>query len=172
MAVTMGNILKAHNPKISKQGGEISRAAKCNCRDKPSCPLDGHCQQKNVLYRADVTTNDSSKVYIGISEPFIKSRIANHQKSFNDRKYEKDTCLSEHIWTLKDQGKVYSIKWSVVKRVGAWNSVKGRCGLCTTEKVEINCFKEKGILINKRFDLVSKCRHQNKYLLSKFSGVT
>ena len=168
----MGNILKLHNSKISKQEGEISSTPKCNCRDKPSCPLDGHCQQKNVLYRADVTTNDSSKVYIGISEPFIKSRIANHQKSFNDRKYEKDTCLSEHIWTLKDQGKVYSIKWSVVKRVGAWNSVKGRCGLCTTEKVEINCFKEKGILINKRFDLVSKCRHQNKYLLSKFSGVT
>ena len=167
----MRHILKQHNSKFLKQGGEISSTPKCNCRDKPSCPLDGHCQQKSVLYRAEVTTNDLKKVYIGISEPLLKSYIANHQKSFNDKKYEKDTCLSEYIWALKDQGKDYSIKWSVVKRVGAWNSVKGRCGLCTAEKVEINCFKKKNILINKRFDLVSKCRHQNKYLLSRFSGI-
>ena len=118
-----------------------------------------------------MSTNDSTKVYIGISEPMVKSRISNHKKSFNDRKYEKDTCLSEHVWGLNDQGKNFDIKWSIVKRVGAWNSVKGKCGLCTREKVEINCFKQKDILINKRFDLVSKCRHQNKYLLSKYSGV-
>ena len=119
-----------------------------------------------------MSTGDSNKVYIGICEPLIKERIANHNKSFNNRQYEKDTCLSEHIWGLKDQGRDYNIKWSVVKRVGAWNSVTGKCGLCTAEKVKINCFEQKEILINKRFDLVSKCRHQNKYLLSNYSGVS
>ena len=168
----MGNILKSQNAKVSKQGRENAPIPKCNCRNRLNCPLDGHCLQESVVYRADVSTNDSTKVYIGISEPMIKSRISNHVKSFHDRKYEKDTCLSEHIWGLKDQGKNYEIKWSIIKRVGAWNSVKGKCGLCTMEKVEINCFKKKNILINKRFDLVSKCRHQNKYLLSNWSGVS
>ena len=168
----MGRILKAHNSKVSKQGGENTPVPGCNCRNKPDCPLEGHCLQQSVVYRADVSTNDSAKVYIGISEPLIKTRISNHLKSFNDRQYEKDTCLSEHIWGLKDQGKEYKIKWSIVKRAAAWNSVRGKCGLCTMEKVTINCFRDRDILINKRFDLVSKCRHQNKYLLSMYSGVS
>ena len=168
----MGNILKAHNSKVSKQGGENAPTPGCNCRNKPNCPLDGHCLEQSVVYRADVSTTDSLRVYLGISEPIIKARISNHMKSFNDRQYEKDTCLSEYIWGLKDQGKQYEIRWSIVKRVGAWNSVRGKCSLCTMEKVMINCFKQKEILINKRFDLVSKCRHQNKYLLSKYSGVS
>ena len=88
-----------------------------------------------------MSTNDSEKAYLGISEPIIKARISNHMKSFNDRQYVKDTCLSEYIWGLKDQGKDYEIRWLIVKRVGAWNSVRGKCGLCTMEKVEIDHFK-------------------------------
>ena len=33
-------------------------------------------------------------------------------------------------------------------------------------------FSDKSKLINKRLDLVSKCRNENKYMLKNYSGVT
>ena len=38
-------------------------------------------------------------------------------------------------------------------------------------KVLICNFKDKERLINKRVDLVSKCRHENKFILLNYSGV-
>lgn len=169
---SMSKILKSHNAKISKANDTPNPG--CNCRDRGNCPLDRQCIQKSVVYQADVSINDNTtpKTYIGISEPLVKLRIANHEKAFNDRQYETDSSLSEYIWSLKDQGiRNYHIKWSILRRVRAWNSVTNKCGLCTMEKVMISRFKDKNNLINKRLDLVTKCRHQNKHLLCNYSGI-
>ena len=32
----------------------------CNCRDKRSCPLDGKCNVRNIIYQAEVTTSQST----------------------------------------------------------------------------------------------------------------
>ena len=41
-------------------------------------------------------------VYFGLVEVSFKSSYNNHTKSFRFRRYEHDTELSKHIWSLKD----------------------------------------------------------------------
>ena len=41
-----------------------------------------------------------------------------------------------------------------------------RCNLYLPEKVSIICV-DPDILLNKRTELISKCRHRNKFLLAK-----
>ena len=103
--------------------------------------------------------------YIGAAENF-KKRYANHLKSFRHDKYRTETELSKHIWTIKSQNLNYSINWSIVRQTSGYNKISKSCNLCINEKLEICKFKNKKYLLNKRNELVSKCRHGNKHLLA------
>ena len=168
----MAKILKSHNAKLTKD--ENARNTACNCQSSRVCPLNGNCQVDIVVYGAVVIINEETPgtKYIGICDPFIKERIRNHYKAFNNRQYEMDTELSKFIWQLQDNGiNNYEIKWSILRHVSGYNSVTNSCSLCTMEKVLISQCKDKDRLINKRMDLVTKCRHQNKHLLCNYSGI-
>ena len=108
-------------------------------------------------------------IYIGAAENF-KLRYANHLKSFRHMQYKKETTLSEHIWLLKSNNINFSIKWNILKRTPGYNKISKTCSLCVTEKMEICKFriKNKNILLNKRNEMISKCRHENKHLLGNF----
>ena len=119
----MGKIIKSHNAKVGKP---VEQPEQCNCQACRTCPLDGNCRVSNVIYQAEVFLNeqDPPKVYIGLCETCIKERIRNHYKAFNDeeRRYVKDTALSEYIWELKDSGVTdYSIKWSILRKAPKYN---------------------------------------------------
>ena len=63
----MGSIIKNHNKKIiaTKKSENLS----CNCREKQSCPLNGRCREKNVIYKCVASVpNKEDKVYIGLTE--------------------------------------------------------------------------------------------------------
>ena len=50
-----------------------TKAAKCNCVNKPDCPLSNQCQITNIIYKAKITPDlrNYEKVYYGTSEgPF------------------------------------------------------------------------------------------------------
>ena len=49
--------------------------------------------------------------------------------------------------------------------------VSKSCNLCLPEKLLLCNFSDKSRLINKRLDLLSKCRHENKYMLKNYSGI-
>ena len=108
-------------------------------------------------------------IYIGAAENF-KQRYGNHLKSFRHIHYKKETTLSEHIWLLKSNNVNFSIKWKILKRTSGYNKISKTCSLCTTEKMEICKFriKNKNRLLNKRNEMISKCRHENKHLLGNF----
>ena len=73
------------------------------------------------------------------------------------------------MWNLKDKNITnYSIKWSIVKQTSGYNSVRNSCNLCLSEKLVICNFIDKDPLINKGMDLVSKCQHENKFILSSY----
>ena len=164
----MEKIIKKHNSNITKNNTNEKREH-CNCRNKQDCPLEGSCQQNNIIYSAEVTHNGSDNpgdVYIGMSGPPFKERFANHRKSFNNRSYELDTELSKYIWDLKDKNiSDYKIKWSVLRQTNGYNSATKKCSLCLSEKLFICDFKDMHRLINKKSELVSKCRHEGKYIL-------
>ena len=105
--------------------------------------------------------------YLGISETPFKERYYNHTKAFKNRVYETDTELSKLIWGLKDNKQDHRISWEIAASTSALRSGGGRCDLCTTEKLLI-IMAAPGSIINKRDEIVSKCRHQNKFILKRF----
>ena len=104
-------------------------------------------------------------IYIGAAENF-KMRYRNHLKSFRHDIYQKETELSMFIWALQQRNLNYTIDWGIAKRTSGYNKITKTCNLCINEKLEILKFKNKNILLNKRNELVSKCRHENRHLLS------
>ena len=75
--------------------------------------------------------------------------MENHTNSFRHRHHEQDTELSKHIWKLQDKGINFKVKWSVAAYTSTYMIARAN---------------HKNLL-NKRTELISKCRHKNKYIL-------
>ena len=128
-------------------------------------------------------TDDTSKTYIGSTEPQFKLRWRNHNSSFEKRKevYNKHTktvqfhyptSLARYVWGVKDAGKDPTISWSRMKRAAGYACGGLRCNLCLEEKLSILQATPHS-LINKRSELLYKCPHQRKHrLISLKSAVT
>ena len=136
----------------------------CNCRDTASCPLDGKCLTSSIVYKATIQKASGNVSYLGVSERPFKERYNNHTKAFRNRRYEKDTELSKLIWKLKDAGEQHTLSWSIASSAIPYKCGGSRCDLCATEKLLI-IMAAPGSIINKRDEVVSKCRHKNKHIL-------
>ena len=153
------NLIKQHNSKIlNKDPDKIQRS--CNCRVKESCPLNGKCLHQFMVYKAEVSTNTTYKEYYGASEGEFKSRYNNHIQSFRNISHINDTELSKYLWTLKKQMGLITIK-SYASR---YKCGTRRCDFCLTEKMIIALLDPK-VLLNKRTEIISKCRHRSKFIL-------
>ena len=109
-----------------------------------------------------------SKTYIGGAATTFKLRWSNHNKSFRSRIYENETELSKYIWQLKDKEIEYNIKWKIIRKSSPYNPQAERCDLCLTEKTMIADYKNKEKLLNTGKELMNKCRHRDKLLLSNW----
>ena len=74
-------------------------------KKKNSCPLDGKCLTKCVVYKATVTETDKKKqeTYIGLTENEFKTRFNLHKSSFKQEHKRTTTTLSDHILKLKKE---------------------------------------------------------------------
>ena len=159
----MSSIIKSHNAKILANSGTRAESKSCNCRNKDLCPLDRACLVNNIVYKATVTTTSGeTKVYIGMAEHSFKTRYNNHKLSFKHRKHSHDTVLSKYIWDQRDKNTDFSIKWSIVTQASSYRGNPSRCNLCLTEKLCI-LSADRSTLLNKRSELITKCRHENKF---------
>lgn len=160
----MGSIIKAHNNQLLATKQQEQKKS-CNCRKKHECPLSGNCLASSIIYKATVTTNDDDgKHYIGLTDTTFKTRYTNHKHTFNTSKHRNSTELSKYIWKLKDNNVHYNIKWSIIDRALSYSTKTKRCNLCSTEKLHI-IYSDKQSILNKRTELLSKCRHSNKFLI-------
>ena len=165
----MGAVINAHNKKVLGERVTLEREG-CNCqrgRYRNNCPLGGECLTKNVLYEATVTStlrNYGEKQYKGITYNPFKVRLGNHEKDFRDVKYRNETELSKEVWKIKDKGGQYEVRWKILGQYPPYNPASKRCQLCLSEKLEI--LKHDGPnLLNKRSEIISKCRHKAPYIL-------
>ena len=172
----MAKIIKNHNKKATSK--VPSKSPKCNCREKNTCPLNGNCQATSVIYQAKVkTATDPEKTYIGVTEGTWKQRSYTHKLSFNNRKYINSTTLSKHkclyvyIRKLKDNNQAPEITWSIKTSAPAYTNITKRCMLCLQEKMAIISFPDEDSLLNTRSELISKCRHENKFILQNYNSV-
>ena len=79
---------------------------KCNCRQKDSCPLEGHCLDKELIYWCilkENTTSDAVK-YNGLTENTFKDWFYKHCNSFKYESKANSTELSKHFWEIKRKG--------------------------------------------------------------------
>ena len=166
----MKNKINQHNRQVIHnvtQQTPTNNVAGCNCLDGNNCPLDGNCLEKDILYLGVVKSdirNYSEKIYKGVCSTSFKYRYANHKKSFNHEKYKKDTELSKEVWELKDNNGNPDVTWNIFGKFSAYNPSSHRCNLCLNEKLEISIHNEDNLL-NKRSEVISQCRHKNKYKL-------
>ena len=166
----VGAVISGHNKKVLGESVPLERKG-CNCqrgRYRNNCPLNGECLTKNALYEGTVTStlrNYGEKVYKGITYNEMKIRIGNHEKDFRDEQYKNATELSKEVWRIKERGGQYNIKWKIVGQFQPYNPSTKRCQLCLNEKLEI-LEHEGPNLLNKRSEIISKCRHKAKYLLT------
>ena len=65
---------------------------------------------------------------------------------------------------MKNKGISYDISWSIICKCVGYSGGGGACDLCLTETLLIIDYIDDNLL-NKRDELVSKCRHKNKYML-------
>ena len=144
---------------------EHSEKRSCNCRVKGNCPLDGKCLHKCIVYQANVITNNECKEYFGTVEGEFKLRYNNHTMSFRHKEHVNDTELSKYLRKLKEENVDYNLQWSIKAYGCPYKCGTRKCDLRLTEKMIIAGSDPKKLL-NKQPELVSKCRHRNKFLLS------
>ena len=161
------NILKSHSKELlhNYQNSETKVIRQCNCRSKNSCPLNGKCLTESLLYSAKIETPSENFTFIGMTEGSFKTRYNNHNASFCLPQYKSATKLSEAVWSFKDNGTPYNIKWVIVKRGTPFKNGNKYCDLCTTEKVEIILRSKDLRLLNSRSEIMAKCRHKRKFSL-------
>ena len=152
--------------KFRKDPAPVQRT--CNCQQPNNCPLDGNCLQEAVVYRADITPEtDGKQFYIGLTERPFKGRWSDHCTSFQYPKYRNKSKLSGFVWKMKDKRQRYNIKWSIIKRSNPYKAGSKRCNLCLWEKYHI-LKGNRDNMINKKDELISKCRHVDKFMLKNF----
>ena len=166
----MAGVIRKHNDKILNPPLD-SNAKKCNCREKLNCPLQGNCQQTNVIYKAKIIHKDDKnteveKIYYGTATDF-KTRYNNHNATFKNKNAKEPTRLCSYVHQLKEKDKNYSISWSIAARASPYRIGSGRCNLCTTEKLCIMQHQPPESLLNRRNELLNKCRHKAPFMLKK-----
>ena len=175
-------IINKHNSKLLKrEKSNNCTRSNCTCRAGiNSCPLGGKCTTQSVIYKAEVhtnispninTTNPPMKTYIGATENEWKSRYNMHKSSFKHKHLEHTTSLSRYIWSLKDSNTPYELKWDILKPAPTYSKEARTCRLCIEEKTAI-LFGDKGTLLNKRAEIMNKCKHNSKHKLSALRTIT
>ena len=165
------SIINAYNRKILYPSPTVGRRT-CNCINISQCPLQQKCVSNNILYQANITPfgkNSETKVYYGICETTLKLRYANHKKSFNHRNRKSDTELSNEFWRIKDNKYSTDITWDILGRHQAYNTSRKRYSLWLNEKLKI-ALRRNNNMLNKRTEILNKCRHKNKYALISYDS--
>ena len=63
-----------------------------------------------------------------------------------------------------------ALVWEIIRTVPPYTNITKRCSLCLHEELVILMYPNQSELLNKKSGLVSKCRHENKFLLQTFNS--
>ena len=162
--VTSQNVkLLNHKP----AGPTAANPKRCDCRGgTDNCPVNGECQEQDVVYSSEVTANTGVRRYYGSCSTTFKARYGNHVSDSNLPHRRDATTLSAHKWSLKDNNINFTQTWKFEAHARSYSPEIGYCNLCLTEKYLLNRDLKAKNLINKRREVFRKCPHRAKFLLS------
>jgi hypothetical protein len=163
--------IASHNAKVIKGGEDNAQTHGCNCnKGEASCPLQGDCQVPALVYKAEVESSSGNKHYFGQTAITFKKRWNNHKSDCKLPHKRLATTFSNHMWSLKDMGEESSVSWSKVSVTKPYERGGKTCSLCLTEKVSI-ARDLSGSMLNKRREIMNRCRHRDKHYLTNFLSV-
>ena len=153
----MSSIISSHNKKVLSEPVQPEDNPDCNCRNKATCPLNGKCQQSDVVYQCHIQSSidDAGKYYIGLTGNTFKSRWNTHKFTLNHEESTNHTQLSNHYWDLKRNEVEPILSWEIIDHASSYRNGSKRCNLCLTEK--FNIITSKRELVNTKSELISKC---------------
>ena len=102
------------------------------------------------MYRAEVTSREGMKEYLGQASNTFKFRYNGHTDSFRNEVKEKETTLSKYLWQLKREEEEHAVKWSIASLAIPYTKETKRCQLCNMEKTLIAC-QDSAIALNRRY---------------------
>ena len=106
----------------------------------------------------------TTKNYYGTCEKSLEEIYDNHASSFRNKSRQKETELSNYIWELKANEKKDKIDWLIAMKAHPYICGTKKCDLSLCEKLLIARANSVSLL-NKRDELVLKCRHMNTFTL-------
>ena len=136
---SFANMIKLHNNRILFEE-KTQDQPKCSCWQKNTCPLEGHCLEKKLIYRCTLKGNTTSDTvnYNGLTENTFKDWFYKQRNSFKYESKANSTELSKHFWEMKTKGTEEPIMhWSVVDHAKPYQNGCKRCNLRLTEKYHI-----------------------------------
>ena len=75
----MSRIILSHNKKLfftlPKANSPTTADPKCNCTIKTTCPRNSKCQQKPIVYKAEISFNNATKLYYGSCSTDLKREL-------------------------------------------------------------------------------------------------
>ena len=91
-----------------------------------------------TYYQADVTNNldNEYKYYLGLAGTTFKERYGNHKSLFKNENSKNSTELSKYVWSLRENDKILSFIWKMVKIVYS-KARSSFCKLFLTERLLI-----------------------------------
>ena len=137
----------------------------CKCKYNP-CPLGGHCETQNVIYRAEIHNIPDPLHYYGATSTKFISRWRVHQQSLANRNCATGTALSSKVWELRDTGHKPEVKFHLIKTARSAMAQVDSCKLCIEEK-KLILFDKSDHLINTREEIFSRCRHRARWKVCK-----
>ena len=153
--------INSHNRKILHSPVN-NKSRTCNCINKADCPLQKKCLSENMLYQADISSeNFQTKIYYDISETKCKTRYSSHKKSYNCENHKNGTQLSSELWKIKASKEEPVLVWKILGQYQLYNVNTKRCLLYLSEKLQVAIYRGNNML-NKRTEIISKCRQRNK----------
>ena len=75
--------------------------------------------------------------------------------------------MSKYVWELKEKYINYFINWNIAMKSQKYVFGSRKCDLCICERLLFSR-ADPNVLLNKRDELLSKCRHRNKFTLKCF----
>ena len=143
-----------------------------NCPIKTELSLNGDCRKEDVTYKGTaLTTFQSKKVYLGLKEGERWQRYYNHTQSFRNENYFNSKTLSSYVWKImKTKKGISTLVWEIIRIAPSYTNITQRCSLCLNENLAMLMSPNQSELLNKRSELLSKCQHENKFLLKTFNS--
>ena len=93
--------------------------------------------------------------------------------SFRNQKHKNGTALSAFLWELKKSRKeTPKPTWLALKVVPGYLNISKRCLLSLNRNYQLSIatYPDQKQLLNKRYELIAKYRHENKFLLINYKA--